>query len=159
MFKIGAAMNVEQSADHIRVIGEVLLEQGWTPYDVERAGRDILADPELMRIIRFAGAVTPEVYAAWRSNHKPAPMLVCADCAEIITGLDYVTVNGRTYCAECWSQPVKATSHEKAPGSPADERTPESVSSAGPGADPAAGTTLDATEPTNEPGTAGRREP
>lgn len=96
-FIVGSALNLEQSADSLRLVAEVLYAQGWTPADMQRATHDILASPDLMQTIRFAGSVTPEVYAAWRTAHRPGRLCACG-------GTPVGAIEGEPKCGDCWPE-------------------------------------------------------
>jgi hypothetical protein len=105
---LGLTMNLEVASDQARAVAEVLAESGWVPDEIDQARRDILADPELMQVIRYAGAVTPEVFVRYRALHPRPASRTCSFCCVEIEGWDVVTVDGRVYHGECFSGRVPA---------------------------------------------------
>lgn len=99
-------MNIEASADHARVVCEMLADGGWTAEEIVAASCEIVVDAELAAMVRRAGAVTPEPFAEIRRRREAAKVLgpcFTYDCKRPAT----VEAWGDIYCRPCYERHVE----------------------------------------------------
>jgi len=104
--KLSVALNIPPSADRVRLLAEMLTEAGWTADLIREAEAAILADPELLAMVRRAGAVTVEPFVEWRRRRDtPKTLGPCFTfgCRTPAT----VAAWGDIYCQSCYEGHVR----------------------------------------------------
>jgi hypothetical protein len=104
--KMQIGLNIEASAEHARVVCEMLTDGGWTADEIAAAGREIVVDAELVAIVRRAGAVTTEPFAELRRRREAKKTLgpcFTYGCRTPAT----VAAWGDIYCQSCYEGHVR----------------------------------------------------